>query len=47
MDYYPRIKAQQLARQQQADRVELLKNIVTVVAILPVLWLITVMFLCI
>jgi hypothetical protein len=47
MDIYPRIKAQQLAVERRQQRKETLKTILTVVVTLPVLWLITVLFLCI
>jgi len=47
MDYYTRNRATKIAAQKRVERIELLKTIGTVVATLPVLWLITVLFLCI
>lgn len=47
MDYYTRHRAAKIAAQKRAQRIETIKTIATAVAILPVLWAITVMFLCI
>lgn len=47
MDYYTKKRNARLAEIKRAERMELAKTVLTVVATLPVLWLITVMFLCI
>lgn len=47
MDYYSRKRAAALAQERRAARNNIIKDIATVVVTLPVLWVITVMFLCI
>ncbi len=47
MDYYTRNRNARTSAQKRADRIETIKTALTVVVTLPLLWLITVMFLCI
>lgn len=47
MDYYSRKRAAERNQAKRQARNETIKNILTVVVTLPVLWAITVMFLCI
>lgn len=47
MDYYTRNRNARILAQKKAQRNQLIKDILTVVVTLPVLWAITVMFLCI
>lgn len=47
MDYYTRKQRERKAAEKRAERRETIKTIATALVILPVLWAITVMFLCI
>lgn len=47
MDYYTRKQRERKAAAKRAERRETIKQILTVLVTLPVLWAITVMFLCI
>lgn len=47
MDYYTRKRAAAKLEQRRAQRIETIKQIITIAAALPVLWAITVLWLCI
>lgn len=47
MDYYTKKRAAARAQERRQARNQLIKDIAAVVVTLPVLWLITVLFLCI